>query len=130
MITQVFPGTLRQPTYHDPTNPERMLGRSEVERRGEYFEQLETKLPGGGQHPLVLLIKRCLHNRPSQRPTAEELLTALEEMKEGLCSELEILEDSRHIVMMKALGRVKGKDDEIRDLRQQLEQSQVMKEIV
>ena len=57
------------------------MGRSEVERRRVYFEQMEDKLPGGSKHPLFQLIKDCLMNDPSKRPSVQQVLTTLEEMK-------------------------------------------------
>ena len=82
---QVFPGDLLEHNYADPNNPGRLLGRTEVERRQPYFDQLE------GNAQLVELIKTCLHNDPSQRPSAEQLVTALEGMRgdiEGPCGKL------------------------------------------
>ena len=73
---QVFPAALLPPTYSDPDNPERLCGRSEVERRSEYIQPLREQL--GEQHPLLQLVCQCLHNTPAQRPSAEELLQQLE----------------------------------------------------
>ena len=87
------------------------LGRSEVERRGQYFEQLEDLLPGGIRQVLVQLIKNCLHNDPSRRPTAEQLVTSLEEMKgevEGAYGELAIVDAVRQVMTVKALKANKG----------------------
>ena len=81
LSTQVFPGDLLEPNFPDPDNPERLVARSEVERRGMYFEQLENSLLRGEQHPFVQLVKQCLHNIPSQRPTTEVVLRTLEEMR-------------------------------------------------
>ena len=81
LCTQVFPGNLLEHTYSDPDNCGSLLGRSEVERRRVYFEQMEDKLPGGSKHPLFQLIKNCLMNDPSKRPSVQQVLTTLEEMK-------------------------------------------------
>ena len=81
---QIFPGDLLEPTYADPDNRGGLLARSEVERRGQYIEQLDCQLPKSdpnGQHLFVQLVKRCLKNDPSDRPTAEEVISSLEEMK-------------------------------------------------
>ena len=72
---QVFPGTLLPPTYPDPDNPGHVCGRSEVERRAEYIQPLREQL--GEQHPLLQLVCQCLHNTPTQRPSAEDLLQQL-----------------------------------------------------
>ena len=101
-----------------------------MDRRECYFEQLENLLPAAGPVKQVLfqLIKDCLRNAPSQRPTAEQLVTALEEMKggdEGAYGELATIEAVRQVKMTKALkdnsNLLAAKDDEIRQLHQQLE---------
>ena len=97
------------------------MARSEVERRGQYFEQLEDLLPGRIRQVLVLLIKNCLHNVPSRRPTAEQLVTSLEEMKgevEGAYGELATIDAVRQVMTVKAL---KANKDEIQQLHDQLE---------
>ena len=97
------------------------MARSEVERRGQYFEQLEDLLPGRIRQILVLLIKKCLHNDPSQRPTAKQLVTSLEEMKgevEGAYGELATVDAVRQVRTVKAL---KANKDEIQQLHEQLE---------
>ena len=124
---QVFPGNLLQHNYPNPDNPDQLLGRNEVERRGNYFDQLENLLPGGNRHCLLQLMKDCLHNVPSRRPTAEQLVTSLEEMKgevEGAYGELATVDAVRQVRTMKTL-KAKGdvlaeKDLEIQHLREQL----------
>ena len=115
---QVFPGNLLQHNYPNPDNPDQLLGRNEVERRGNYFDQL---------YRLLQLMKDCLHNVPSRRPTAEQLVTSLEEMKgevEGAYGELATVDAVRQVRTVKAL-KAKGdvlaeKDLEIQHLREQL----------
>ena len=138
-VLQIFPGDLLEPTYSDPDNQDNLLARSEVERRQVYIDQLDRKLPDCGHHPLVQLVKRCLKNTPSQRPTAEEVLTSLEEMKtviDGLCGDVSRIDAVRQVVMMRAiLGRETevrrktdesaAKDEEIHQLQQELEHEQV-----
>ena len=75
---QRFPGNLLASTFPNPENPEEIRARSELERREEYVELLESKY--GSQSDLVKLVKRCLHNVPSRRPNTKELLTRLQEM--------------------------------------------------
>lgn len=59
---------------------EKVQGRTELERREKYINGLEAEL--GRQHPsLVQLVKQCLHNVPSQRPSTYELFTRLQRMK-------------------------------------------------
>ena len=111
-----------KPNYIDPSNPGRLLGRSEVERRQPYFDQLEGKT-------LVPLVKTCLHNDPSQRPTAEQLMIALGEVKgdiEGPCGELTTMDAVRQVKTAMVLEKEKvdqlaEKDWEIQQLQQQLE---------
>ena len=73
---QVDPGNLMTHTYTDPQNRSRRLGRSEVERRGDYITTLHHQL--GEVHPLVQLVEQCLDNDPSYRPTAAIVLQQLE----------------------------------------------------
>ena len=113
----------------DPEDRHRLVARSEVDRRGRFIEQLENKFPTGEQHPFVQLVKRCLHNDPSQRPTSEEIVASLEEMKADI-------EGPYGEVMMRALRRREievrektdesaAKDEEIHQLQQELEHEQV-----
>ena len=136
---QTFPGDLLEPTYMDPDDRHRLIARSEVERRRQYIGQLESKLPSGEHHPFVQLMKRCLHNDPSERPTSEELITSLEEMKadiEGPYGEVTRIDAVRQVVMMRALRRREtevrektdesaAKDEEIHQLQQEMEHEQV-----
>jgi hypothetical protein len=132
---QIFPGKLLEPTYSDPGNQDNLLARSEVERRQIYIDQLDRKLPEYGHHPLVQLVKQCLKNTASQRPTAEDVLRSLEEMRpviDGPCGVVARADAVRQVVMMRAiLGReteVRRKTDEaeeIHHLQQELEQEQV-----
>ena len=83
-------------------------------------------------------MKRCLHNDPSERPTSEELVASLEEMKatiEGPYGDVARAAAVREVVTMRALRRREvevrektaesaGKDAEIQ-LLQELEQEQV-----
>ena len=130
---QVFPGNLLQHTYADPDNPNRLIGRSEVGRRQAYFDQLEDLLPASGEVKclLIQMIKDCLRNAPTQRPTAEQLVTALEGIKgviEGDYGELATVDAVRQVRTMKALksrskdklNELAAKDEQIQQLQQQL----------
>ena len=81
---------------------------------------------------VIQLTKDCLRNIPSQRPTAEQLVTALVEMKadvEGDYGELATVDAVRQVKTMKALkaknkdkvNELTAKDEEIQHLQQQLE---------
>ena len=92
------------------------------------MDQLENLLPGGNRHPLLQLMKDCLCNAPSQRPTAEQLVTALEEMKadiEGDYGDLATVEAVRQVNVAKSLktrrNLLAAKDEEIQQLQEQLE---------
>ena len=116
----MFPGDLLESTYPDPNNPEEVVGRSEVERRKEYVKQLEKELYDGENHPLTRMVKRCLHNVPSRRPTTEQLVTELEEVRasiEGPCGAIERADAVRRVVMMKEVLR---KEAEVREKTEQL----------
>ena len=130
---QVFPGNLLQHTYADPDNPNRLVGRSEVGRRQAYLDQLEDLLPASGEvkRLLIQMIKDCLQNAPTQRPTAEQLVTALEGIKgviEGGYGELATVDAVRQVRTMKALksrsegklNELAAKDEQIQQLQQQL----------
>ena len=96
-------------------------------------------LPDGREHPLVHLLRQCLKNNPSQRPTAEELVTSLVEMKadiEGPYGEVSKADAVRQVVMMRALRKrdtevreksdeSAAKDVEIHQLQEELEREQV-----
>ena len=121
---QIFPGDLLEPNYTDPNDSEQLKARTEVERRQLYFDQLEGKT-------LVQLVKSCLHNSPSRRPSAEELVRALEEIKatiEGAYGELATVDAVRQVRTMKALksrsedklNELAAKDEQIQQLQQQL----------
>ena len=116
---QVFPGDLLPSTYPNPDNPERIIGRSEVERRSDYIQLLHGQL--GEQNPLVQLVHQCLRNAPARRPSAEELLQQLEAVRaqiEGPYGSQLVKVDVVKVGMVKAL---KEKDKEIGRLQQQLE---------
>ena len=120
----MFPGDLLEPNYTDPNDPEQLMARTEVERRQCYFDQLR-------EETLVPLIKSCLHNSPLRRPSAEQLVTALEGMKdiiEGVYGELATVDAVRQVRTMKALksrsedklNELAAKDEQIQQLQQQL----------
>ena len=132
IYSQEFPGDLLEPNHPDPNNPEQLLGRSEVSRRGNYFERLERKLQESAGYPLVGVVKQCLKNIPEERPTAEQLVRVLEGLKgdiEGPCGELTIMDAMRTVKTTMALKKrskeradeLTAKEEEIQHLQQQLE---------
>ena len=128
---QVFPGVLLEHTYPDPSNPRQLLARSEVDRRGNYFEYLERKLQENAGYPLVGVIKQCLENTPTERPTAEQLVRMLEDLKgdiEEPYGDLAVVEAVRQmktaVVLKKSrknVDELTAKEEEIQQLHEQLE---------
>ena len=64
------------PIYNDGSE---LRARSEVKRRSESLSSVEEML--GSEHNLLLLVKRCLHNRPAQRPRIMEIVESLQSME-------------------------------------------------
>ena len=109
-----------------------------MDRREQYFQQLDYQLPrsqGRLEHPLTQLLKRCLENEPSDRPSSEELVASLGEMKatiEGPYGDISRADAVKEVVMKRALRKrdVKvrektaesaEKDVEIHQLQEELE---------
>ena len=117
---------------------DKLLARSEVQRRGKYFEKLEDLIPYGRARLLVQLTKDCLCNAPSKRPTAEQLVTLLGGTRED---NIEIITANRAdvvtqtVLLWKRDTEVKEKhkkdlsrkDDNIQQLQQQLHDTKVNK---
>ena len=129
----MFPGDLLEHNYPDPNNPRQLLGRSEVDRRGNYFECLERQLHReSAGYPVVSVVKQCLENIPEERLTAEQLVRVLEGLKgdiEGPCGKLTTMDAARQVKTAMALNEkskekvdeLTVKEEEIQQLRQQLE---------
>ena len=128
---QDFPGDLLEHTYPNPKNPRQLLARSELDRRGNYFERLERKFQESAGYPLVGVVNQCLANFPKERPTAEQLVRVLEGLKgdiEGPCGKLATVDAMRQVMTAMALKK-KSRDEvdemtvkeEIQQLQQQLE---------
>ena len=118
----MFPGDLLESTYPNPNDHDIVLGRSEVERRRIYVELLQKEFRDGENHPLTQMVKQCLRNAPSRRPTTEQLVTTLEGVKadiEGAYGELVKLDAIRQVVTMKHFERKDRKTDELQSKNQQ-----------
>ena len=76
-LTQTFPKDLKPHTYPDPVT-RRLVGRTEIERREIYVQQMKTSL--GEAHPLVKVTLDCLKHFAEDRPSAVEVLGRLEEV--------------------------------------------------
>ena len=75
-LTQTFPKDLKPATYLDPLS-QRIVGRSEIERREHYIQLMQAAL--GETHLLVKLTLDSLAFAAQQRPSAVEVLRQLEE---------------------------------------------------
>ena len=102
---KVFPGKLLQYTYRDPENPRSRLARTEVQRRNEYIKLLHQRQ--GEQHPLVLLVKQCLDDEPSERPSAQELFQQLEGMR------IQIEDPYQPLTKLEAIRMLREKDQDL-----------------
>ena len=73
VLTETFPCDLLPPNEPDPKNHDKLIPRTEVQRREKYFTILKSKLSRNKHQPLIQLVEKCLHNSPARRPTALEL---------------------------------------------------------
>ena len=118
----MFPGDLL-PNFSDSTE-EMVMVRSEVDRRRDYFKQMDLRLPMGSKHPLVDLAQECLQDDPAQRPKTEEVVGRLRQMVEeagripderdavGRMEVIKLLhqQDSLHTMMPKEKEEVRGNE--------------------
>ena len=85
-IGKVFPCDLLPVVYKDKTGS--LVPRTELERRSEYMQYVNSQLHACGQHrndnPLVRVIEQCLLNDPQKRPTIREVLLLLEKAGAGI----------------------------------------------
>ena len=73
-LSQMFPKPLSA-AFMD--NRGRMVGRTELERRAEYMQEVLRQFPQG--HPFVGLIQQCLKNRIAERPNIQQVQQWLKE---------------------------------------------------
>ena len=80
-VTQIFPGQmLKAATYTDPESG-KISALSEIQRREHSFVYLHLELPEN--HDLASLIRCCLQNRPSDRPTVSGIVRQLKELRKA-----------------------------------------------
>ena len=72
IITKERPYPLLSATYGQKG---KLLARNEVERRQHYLKEVSAALDQGNQHPLYLIIVKCLENEPESRPSCEEIIS-------------------------------------------------------
>ena len=75
-LSQTFPKPLAA-AYMDDSG--RMVGRTELERRGNYMREVTRQFREG--HPLVQMIQRCLKNRMRERPSIQQVMGWQEEAR-------------------------------------------------
>ena len=86
VCTQTFPKNLLDVTFvsYCEDGTEKLLARSEVDRRKTYFVKLDDEQ----YRPLRALMHKCLDNDPAKRPPASEVVCELNEMHGPLeCSD-------------------------------------------
>ena len=113
---QVFPNDLLPYTYHDP-HTDRVIARTELERRGQYVDILHQKF--GQHHPLVVLIKNCLEYEPAKRPTAKQVLERLGIMRATVHDPYS---DLNRLQLEEFLKRKEAEVQQISQLMSELEQ--------
>ena len=95
-LTQTFPKDLKPHNYRDPAT-RRLVGRTEIERRDVYVQQMKTSL--GEAHPLVKLTLDCLEHFAEDRPSAVEVSRQLEEVGRSqncTATKLELIQHIQH----------------------------------
>ena len=126
-LMQIFP-VLKAPTYIDSDG--RIAARSEIDRRIDYIEKIHHEF--GRHHPLVLMIKQCLHDDPRQRPTLDEVLQRLDEAKIKLAHhdeqlsrpELEQAVVDKEQALREKEGVLKAKEEVLRAKEEEIAQLQ------
>ena len=121
LLSQTFPEPLAA-AYMDDSGL--MVGRTELERRGSYMQEILSQL--GGTHPLIQMIQRCLKNRIRERLTIQQVISLLEQAR----AEIDDGEyDVSKLALAQALNQkaqlVQSKDEHI-ELQQQ--QNDIQKE--
>ena len=64
-----FPGEAVRVNPNNPHDPNDVIGMTEFDRRQEYIKLNVI----GKEQPLMILIRQCLSNSPSHRPTSSEV---------------------------------------------------------
>ena len=113
-LTQTFPKNLKPPNYRDPKT-RRLVARTEIERREVYIQLMKTNL--GSTHSLVGLTLSCLEYDQEDRPSAVAVLRQLREV--GMT-----VPQNCHETKLELLRRLSLKEEEIVQIRRQLERQQ------
>ena len=118
-LSQMFPDPLAA-AYMDDSG--RMVGRTELERRGNYMREVTRQFREG--HPLVQMIQRCLKNRMRERPSIQQVMGWLEEARaEVQDGEYDVnklsLAQLLHSNIQQQRQEIRKKDREIQSLGEQ-----------
>ena len=130
-LSQTFPKPLAA-AYMD--NSGKMVGRTELERRGNYMREVTRQFREG--HPLVQMIQRCLKNRMRERPTIQQVMGLLEEARAEVedgeydVNKLSLAQllQSRNLNIQQQQQQIRHRDRENRTLRGQIQSLQEQNE--
>ena len=111
VVLQNQPHDLLASTYFDPKNPNSsVLGRSEIERRKKYFDELYLKF--SKSHEVSIMIQSCLHINPQSRPSADELIKTLDSLRKEHKDEYEELGELNRFAIAEKLKEYRDKQTE------------------
>ena len=119
-LSQMFPKPLAA-AYMDDSG--RMVGRTELERRGNYMQEVKRQFREG--HPLVQMIQRCLKNRLRERLTIQQVMGWLEEARaevEG--GEYDMNKLSLAQLLQSRNLHIQQQQQEVRSQRENIQQQQ------
>ena len=121
-LTQEFIGTkMKAATYID-SNTQKIIGRSEIERREHGFRILYQNL--GDENAFVKLTQDCLQNIPNNRPSVADLVNRIEmiSLTEKSPSKLDLMAQltNRESEVKQLKEQACEKDDHIATLEQQV----------
>jgi len=97
LVLHIFSGKWPLPgdqVTTDPNDPDKLIPKSEVQRREDYFRDM------GESHQLMDLTKHCLHNSPVKRPDDLTIIKVIEESKEMVpptLNKIQLIEGMREL---------------------------------
>ena len=113
-LSQMFPDPLSAAFMDDSRM---MVGRTELERRVKYMQEVLRKFPQG--HPFVCLIQQCLENHIADRPNIQQVQQWLEEGRALVKDrEYEVNKLSLMQVLHSEIQRIEAQREDIRTLTQ------------
>ena len=99
LILHIFSGKWPAPIEQvtpDPLNIDKLIAKSEVERREEYFQGMELS-----HQQLVEFTKRCLHNHPIKRPDDVEVIEVIEALVPPSLDKVQLIEGMKELKELK-----------------------------